>query len=177
MTPEQVLAGRIDAYGQGGGTHLPLLAAVLAVARPGPVLEVGTGHCSAPLLSEVCHAMGRQWYVLESDPEWGEAAAGLPSACISLVQSYGHGEHPYHPAGEWAVVFVDCSPGSARLPVVRALRDRAEFIVVHDTDNAGGDVGELVEYLEAFPHVFTYQRMRPWTTVVSAVRAYPGGGR
>lgn len=158
---------RSEAYGARNGTHLPLLASVLAIARPGPVLEIGVGHCSSPLIAEMCRAMGREWWALDSHPDWLRTTLDLDPK-ITVLGEYSEMEWQ----GEWSVVFVDCSPGTARLPVVQALRSRAEFIVVHDTDNLSGDVADLVEVLDAFPHHFTYKRMSPWTTVVSDVRAY-----
>lgn len=166
-------AARQAAYASGSGTHLPLLASVLAVARPGPVLEVGTGHCSSPLIAEMCAAMGRVWSAVDQDVVWTEVVRDLKPTTAERVPSY---EVLADWDDIWSVVFVDCSPGPSRLPVVRSLLSKAEFIVIHDTDNAGGDVGDLVEFLHACPHEYTYTRMRPWTTVVSAVRAYPGGG-
>ena len=115
----------------GGGSHVPLLASVVAIARPGPVLELGVGDMSTPLLREMCRAMGRE------------------------------------------LVSVDTSPPPSRLELVKSMRERAEFIVIHDTDNQGGDLTELVAYLEGFRHARVCRDFTPWTTVVSDTRGYP----
>lgn len=48
-------------------THIPILAAVVAMTD-GPVLELGTGLNSTPLLSEMCFHMSRDLYSIETDP-------------------------------------------------------------------------------------------------------------
>jgi hypothetical protein len=144
----------------GEGSHIPLLASVVAIARPGPVLELGVGDSSTPLLREMCRAMGREHFRLDTSPEWCERYDAIP---LSIgLPIFAH---------EWAVVFVDTSPPPNRLELVRLAR--SEFIVVHDTDNQSGDLTELVECLQTFPHCFTYDAFRPWTTVVSRTRSYP----
>lgn len=158
MTPDELREAREAAYGQRFGTHLPLLASVVAIARPGAVLEIGTGHSSAPLLAEMCKAMGREWHVKETDAAW-----------LDSVRDLGPKEsEPYNVA----VVFVDCS-GWDRLAWITAFRDKAEFIVVHDTDNPSGDLKPMTDYLDTFTCRYDYKVMTPWTTVVSMTRAYP----
>ncbi len=157
-TPERLRAAREAAYAAGVGTHLPLLAACIAKAGPGAVWEIGVGHASSPLISEMAVATGRAYYAWDSDPYWLDttndrgASEGVPKVC--------------------AVAFVDCI-GTERLRWVRELRDVAEFIVIHDTDNQGGDLNELLAYLDTFTYRYDYKIMRPWTTVVSMTRAYP----
>lgn len=143
----------------GAGSHVPLLASVVAIARPGPVLELGVGDSSTPLLREMCRAMGREHFRLDTSPEW---AAKYDALILGDQPTFRY---------DYAVVFVDTSPPPNRLDLVQAVR--SEFIVVHDTDNQGGDLTELVEYLQTFPHCFTYDAFRPWTTVVSRTRSYP----
>ena len=151
----------------GAGSHVPLLASVVATAGPGPVLELGVGDSSTPLLRELCKAMGRELVGVDTHEEW--------------ARKYGAHLLSAPPAGlwerDWAVVFIDTSPPPTRLELVQLVRYRAEFIVIHDTDNQGGDLADLVAYFDTFPHLYTDESTRPWTTVVSGTRAYPGGGR
>jgi hypothetical protein len=162
MTPDELRQAREAAYGQRFGTHLPLLAAVIAIAGPGSVLEVGTGHSSAPLISEMCKAMRRGWLVHDTDPMWRATIDDLGKSYVVEMAD----------VGGCAVAFVDCV-GWDRLKWLRHLRDRAEFIVVHDTDNPSGDLKEMTDYLDTFTHRYDYKVMTPWTTVVSMTRAYP----
>ena len=157
-TPESLRAAREAAYAAGVGTHLPVLAACIAKAGPGIVVEMGTGHASAPLISEMCRATGREAVVFDTDQYWLDAVKDLLPI----------GGRPMTAA----VVFIDCI-GELRLTVAQEWRDRAEFIVIHDTDNQGGDLNELLAYLDTFTYRYDYKVMRPWTTVVSMTRAYP----
>ncbi len=146
----------------GEGSHIPLLASVVAIAQPGPVLELGVGEKSTPLLREMCRAMGRELVSADTSPEWAKRFGA------AMLEQVG---------GEaWSVVFIDTTAPPTRIELVQRMRGRAEFIVVHDTDNQGGDLAELIEYLGTFPHRYDYTLMRPWTTVVSDARAFPGGG-
>ena len=145
----------------GASSHASLLAAVVAIARPGPVLELGVGEGSTPLLREMCKAMGRELVSVDNHPEW----AGTFNA---RMWDDGAGLQR-----DWSVVFVDTSAPPTRLELVQMFRARAEFIVVHDTDNQGGDLDDLIAALDAFPFKYTADYSTPWTTVVSDTRSYP----
>lgn len=151
MTPRE------KAYGEGFGTHLPLLASVIAIARPGPVFEIGVGHCSTPLIAEMCKAMERDHHVKETSHVWLESVCDLEPR-LSIPSTI-------------AVAFIDCA-GPDRLLWAETMRNLAEFIVIHDTDNQGGDLTDLIDYLDTFPHRYDYKSMCPWTTVVSMTRSY-----
>lgn len=155
MTP------RDRTYGEGFGTHIPLLASVIAKAGPGAVFEVGTGHASAPLVSEMCKSSDRDWWVYDTDEQWIELVKDLGS--FTRMQD---GNVP-----KCAVAFVDCV-GWDRLKWIRRLRDVAEFIVVHDTDNPAGDLREMNACLDTFTYRYDYTVMTPWTSVVSMIRKY-----
>jgi hypothetical protein len=111
-------------------THLPLLMACVSVTS-GPVLEVGAGRCSTPVLHAVCRAQQRRLVTVEGDP-W----------CFDHLQRhYADQGHEFRRGYEclpelagqaWAVVFSDESPGSRRAETVRLFLDVADFIVIHD---------------------------------------------
>ena len=155
---------RENAYAQRFGTHLPLLAATIAKARPGAVLEIGTGHSSAPLIAEMCKATNRRWYVYDTDEFWLDAVADLQPQIIR--------DAVFTESVIAAVAFVDCT-GHDRLKWIRRFRHLAEFIVVHDTDNPAGDLKYMNDYLDTFTHRYDYKVMTPWTSVVSMTRSYP----
>lgn len=162
MTPDELRQAREQAYAQRFGTHLPLLAAVIAKAGPGAVLEVGTGHASAPLIAEMCRANGRAWVVYDTDSMWLDMVADLGPLVLGVMEA----------TGPCAVALVDCV-GWDRLKWLQHLRDQAEFIVVHDTDDPAGDLKEMNAYLDTFKYRYDYKVMTPWTSVVSMTRSYP----
>jgi hypothetical protein len=115
------------------GTHLPLLMASVA-ATSGPVLEVGAGRFSTPILHAVCRAQRRPLVTVEGDP-W----------CFEHISRHYAGPgHEFHrgyeslqklAAQHWSVVFSDESPGSRRAETVRVFLDVADFIVIHDVQS------------------------------------------
>jgi len=156
-----------------GRTHEPLLAAAVAIARPGPVLEVGAGNYSTPLLHALCAAMGRELLTIESDINWVERFASLRSSTHKLVHVIDwDAAIPLTDSRTWSVVFIDHAPALRRVVEIDRLADRAEFIVVHDSEDAAYNYGPS---FEKFKHQHDYKRFTPWTTVLSNVRSFPEG--
>jgi len=163
---------RSHAHADGWGTHLPLLASVIATAKKGPVLEIGVGRCSSPTVVEMCRAMGRKLTGLDSEKFWLDELADLNyPELIHFINWADIGE--WIDGKKFAVIFIDHGPGEARLPVLKAVRGHAEFIVVHDTFNPGYLVG-LDDELATFKYKSDYILMPSCTSVVSDVRAYAG---
>jgi len=144
------------------GTHLPYL--LEAVRRTtGPVLELGAGDGSTPVLHELCSMSGRLVVTVDCSMEWLVRYA-------SLMNEQHRFEHKLDPSEtewltkDWAVVFVDHSPGETRRAAIARARERAEYIVVHDTEELGYEIEEL---LSSFKHRKDFRYARPWTSVVS----------
>lgn len=148
----------------GASTHIPVLAWALANTR-GPILELGTGLYSTPLI----HAMAGQRRVLslESNSKWFE-----------LASAFAHGRHQVRRVSEtwpdddaafdswWGLVFVDQYPPEARGACIARLRDRADMIVVHDSELV--DYYGLTAVFPLFKHVVTCRWFDPkWTTILS----------
>jgi predicted O-methyltransferase YrrM len=163
------LKERSQAYDGGFGTNVPLLAAVLAVAPPGDVLELGAGNFSTPLMSEMCRAMQRRLVTVDSNLDWitrfgdiTDETRIVNGATLSWDEAS---------KGRWAVALVDMAAGCDRAAAIEFLRHRADFIVVHDTHNnyfAGVDA-----VLATFVHRYDYTSLCPTTTVVSETLNYP----
>jgi hypothetical protein len=184
----EALNERSNAFGAGGyGTHLPLLAAVMARADytsacskscdgddcDGPVLECGAGFYSTTLLNTMCRASSRRLYTLESDPAWLAKFAHLASENHILQRVDGWQGDPWGEAirsfdvDRWSVVFID---HREKIDRVAAMRDKADFIVVHDTRNSFH--AGLDDLLETFRYRFDYTEMSPCTTVVSMTEEF-----
>lgn len=152
----------IDGY----ATHLPILAASVAMARPGPVLELGAGAFSTPLLHAICTVTSRQLVTLDNDPAWVQQFSSFRSALhrVELVASWDDAI----PDGEWSVVFVDHGPAERRKIDVDGLRDKCELMVVHDTEDIRYEYPDAL--FAKFAHRFDYKRLTPHTTVLSMTR-------
>ena len=141
---------------QGYATWLPAMMDCLLRTR-GPVLEVGGGLWS-PVLHAFCDRI-RMLTTVETDPEW----YGL---MLSLANPW-HLVYAELPAGcSWDVALVD-GPTAERQPMIEALRGRAKYIVVHDTQD-GGYGWDFKGYT-----VSEWASLSPATSVLSAVTDTP----
>lgn len=142
-------------------THLPLLVACVQHTQ-GPVLELGLGTFSTPVLHALCAEHQRVLYSLESDPLWLREFEhfATPWHKLVLVEDWAKTliEQP------WDVALVDQAPPIQRVQDVARLRSFAKFIVVHDTENRCYQYEPL---LTTFKHRVEWQRYSPWTSVVS----------
>jgi len=160
-----------QAFANGYGTHIPLLAAVLAVARKGPVLELGSGWSSTLLLNEMCKASGRKLRTIDSDMNWLSQFEKLKSQDHELVHAPDWDVAVADTLGtEWSVIFIDHAPAERRIVDIEKLANKAEFIVIHDTEDPTYNYGPT---LAKFKYAFEYRQMSPYTSVFSNVRPYP----
>lgn len=117
-------------------THQPVLYAAVMKSK-GPILELGCGDGSTPLLHELCEQQGRRLVTVENNREWWDR----------YRKQYVTEWHRFIFADdwpavltddqldiEWGVVFVDQSPWEARHQSIRIFGDHAEYVVLHDCD-------------------------------------------
>lgn len=149
----------------GWDSHLPLLLAAFE-ATHGPVLELGVGHCSTPLLHALCHATKRPLLSLESNVVWRDQFGGLETAEheIRLLDGWSGWESAYAEQ-DWGLVFVDESPSEHRAEVLAKVAG-STVAVVHDAERKDGG---LMGAIRAFPHHFFYKprARQPWSAVCS----------
>jgi hypothetical protein len=144
------------------GTHLPVLMTFMARTR-GPVLEMGCGDSSTPML----HAWCRDRRIVSVD---GDA---------SFVAKYAHLEGPRHQFVHvfdwsafdvrqlgvvWEIAFIDHAPAEQRIVDIERLRTRVKFIILHDAHDAF-----YQPILASFRYRLDYTDMFPCTTVVSDI--------
>jgi hypothetical protein len=117
-----------------GSHQAPLVGCVGACARyANPVLELGVGHFSTPLLHSLCGAIGLPLISVESDKKW----------CDEFEPEYSSLEHWFwtgdyepivtdliHTHHRFSVAFLDQSDG--RPAMFAKLLPCCRYIVVHD---------------------------------------------
>jgi hypothetical protein len=145
-------------------THLPVLTAAICRTAKGPVLELGCGYYSTPVLHEICAVQNRILISADNDKSWLEK--------FEYMQSEKH--QFYCPADwtklevidvyRWSVVFIDHHPPLRRKIDIERLQNNADFLVIHDTENP---IYHYEQVLAAFKYRFDYKKLHPWTTVVS----------
>ena len=153
---------------QGYDTHLPMLAYCVANST-GPVLELGMGDASTPFLHALCK--GRLLVSGDFNSEWCEKYRAFETLThiIAHVTDWLQWGYIKDPIQRWGAVLVDQSPGEMRTPVVRALKGKAKFLVLHDSekDHGSGANYGYEQVIPLFKYASEYRYLRPYTMVLS----------
>lgn len=145
------------------GTHIaPLLTAVLNTT--GDVFEMGSGDWSTPFLHALCAKEKRTLLTADTDKEWLSHFADLARPWHKLVHVELEWAWDYVGDQKWGVVFVDHKPGDRRIHDIVRFKDKAQVIVVHDTENPGYGYEHVFKF---FKYRYDYKRYNVWTTLVS----------
>lgn len=156
----------------GFGSHsVPMMVAFEHTT--GPVLELGSGYFSTPMLHHVCKRANRPLLTLESDAKWLETFKHFSSDHHRLVH-FAHAKDRSYDINQLVdfdrigLCFVDHSPCQRRIDDIKALRSKVDVFVVHDTEKAFY-ADWLYHYwpdLNDFKYTYTF-KARPATTIVS----------
>lgn len=111
------------------GSHIPALLKAIKQTSALPVLELGMGDYSTPILSEV----GRQVFSYENNEQYFRSFAHLrsPQHHLALVRDWS--EVPIE-SQLWSVALVDHAPVERRQIEVGRLLYRALVVVCHDSE-------------------------------------------
>jgi hypothetical protein len=122
------------------GTHASILADVACATR-GPILELGAGTHSTPILRAVALRMNRTLVTVDHNPRWLDALSfsSSPLHQTVTIKGWGRSDFSSEPLRQllrqrWALVFVDQGDWWGRLQSIRLLRKRASYICIHDWD-------------------------------------------
>ena len=114
-----------------GSWMAPLMACI--TATDGPILEIGAGDWSTPFLHHYCACVNRELVTVEADKEWAKRYNNL-SARFHWIDTgpYLDVVKKLVQERKWSVALVDGSPSETRVHQCLLLKDRTEFLVVHD---------------------------------------------
>lgn len=146
-------------------THVPLLTRVFDISE-GDVLEIGTGYFSTLLLHWLSTMSKRHVYSYESKDGWYQKA-------LKYNKNYHHivlcknWESADFVNKHWGVVFVDHSPEARRHVDVARLKDKADYIVIHDTSPECDEIYQYSKIWPLFKYRYDYTKIAPNTSVVS----------
>lgn len=138
-------------------THLEALVST-ALATDGPILEMGCGDYSTPVLAAIANKMGRGFVVHSSNEEWASKFSDL--ADVNIV-NWDEWEPP-----QFGMALLDSEEHTLkRLSRLPKLLEVGGAVVVHDADIVssypawrGTVAGRGVQF---------YKRQRPWTAVIA----------
>lgn len=153
----------IRSYSPNFGTHIPVLIRVLQISQ-GPVLELGMGVFSTPLLHILCAKDNRLLISFESNQYYFERHQEFKTDMhrINFVENWDLAKIEDK---KWGVAFIDHDPTSRRHIEARRLTNVAEFVVIHDSEPE-----RRCRYQDIYPlfkYRFDYKEFTPWTTVLS----------
>ena len=123
------------------GAHYPVLAALLANTK-GPVLELGVGNYSTPLIYFMCP--DRFCISIDNNKDWHEFYRSkfgnrfhyfIYADLVSEMVKTHILVCPEFKNIIWDVVFIDHSPAEDRVKCIELLRDKARYIIVHDSED------------------------------------------
>lgn len=147
-------------------THMPTLLACLQHTS-GPVLELGSGWFSTPVLS--AFATDRLVRTVETDRDWHALVSRI---CTNQPITPHRHQIIYVPDYEeapifdqdWEIVLLDHEPPPRRGADALRLRDRCRLMIGHDSQHPA--YGYAAAF-GTFKYQFTDSQRFPWTTAVS----------
>lgn len=156
------------------GSHIPVLIKVLSISE-GPILELGTGLNSTPVLHWLCNETKRKIDSYESIPMFHRAAWNYHNDyhTIHLVEDW---DKDLKIDKHWGVVFIDHAPGIRRNVEMGRLAQNADYVIVHDTEpksdwhykysNHFGDYKYRFDYTKAYPHTSVFSNFKDLTNLL-----------
>lgn len=146
------------------GTHLPMLIKAIE-ATDGPILELGMG-VSTWVIEMLCKQTKRPIYSYENDPKWYLEYKKYESEYhrVLLVEDWDKIDIG---GNDWGVVLIDHRPALRRHVDALRVKDNADYILLHDSEP---EIDRFYKYSRIYPHFkyhFTYDKCKPYTTVVS----------
>jgi hypothetical protein len=141
------------------GTHLPYLAKLLQRVD-GPILEMGSGFFSTPLLywHTVMHSQTFRSY--ESKKAWADTM-GAP---VQFVQDWSQVNINEM---RWSLVFIDHGQALLRKDHAIAVKDLTDYVVLHDTEYQHEPTYRYSEVWPHFKHRLDFTDILPHTTILS----------
>lgn len=146
-------------------THFPMLIKLVQMTT-GPIIEVGSGLFSTPLLHWLCFENKRKLLTLEQHQHYMDFAQKFRSENheVLLVK---HLER-YDWKGHASVVFIDHSPKKPRTRGDDALlfKGKADYIILHDAGPHAKTKYGYQQLYDKFNYVFNWSGAIPNTTVL-----------
>ncbi len=153
-------------------THQPFLWHFLKKTKK-PILELGAGYGSTPLLHTFSEHFSIPLTTVDHDWNWlgyfKEYQSTLHELVYADIEEEGWESYIHCiPEKEWGVVFIDQGSWQSRIDTARALRDKADYIIIHDVDylvrecDFGKNGDDEFDFSSEFPYFKTFYPEEPW---------------
>lgn len=146
-------------------SHIPILVRAFDLSE-GDVLEVGTGYFSTTLLHWLGATTGRKIVSYETDPQWFERAKRYQNDYHDVIFVNDWDAIPLDQK-QWGLAFIDHAPHARRSVDIKRLKDKAEYIVAHDTEPRSEKLYGYPDIYSLFKYRVDYKKVEPWTSVFS----------
>lgn len=152
-------------YNPNWSSHLPILIKVLNISE-GPVLEMGMGPFSTPVIHWLCLDQKRILVSYENDLNYFNQNKVFGAAWhqIKLVKNWSQADIENT---HWGLAFIDHTPELRRSIDIKRISNKADYIVVHDSEEKSEHKYHFTEIYPLFKYRYNYQRQKPYTTVLS----------
>jgi len=150
------------------GSHIPVLIKVLSMSS-GPVLELGTGLNSTPVIHWLCNESKRRIESYESSEMFYLAARNYRNDFhgVHHVTQLGGWDNIDFESIHWGVVFIDHAPGKRRVDEMIRLANHADYVVVHDTEERSDWHYRYSKGFPEYKHRVDYIKAYPNTSILS----------
>lgn len=145
-------------------SHIPVLAKLLPMSR-GPVLEMGTGYFSTPLLHWMCLAEKKLLTSYETNSNFYNAFTQFNTEHHKVIFVSNYDDAPIEKP--WGLAFIDHAPALRRVVDIKRLANCAEYVIIHDSDGKEDKKYRYKEIYPLFNYSYTFAVARPYTTVLS----------
>jgi hypothetical protein len=153
-------------YSAGWASHLPVLIKILQGSE-GPVLEIGSGVFSTPVMHWLCQESKRQLVTYENVPEYYNMNKAFRSGLHEIVLVEDWDQMPIENQ-HWGVALIDHNPVERRKIEAARLASIADYVILHDTEpHMDIETGYIKETFPLYKHHYMHKRQRPYTSVVS----------
>ena len=150
-------------------THL--VPTITAAIRSGvlwpdlPILELGCGHYSTPLLASIAKMQQRKLHLISSDPKWAEFFQ-KDSQNISIIE--GNSWPDVSLSGDWGMVLVDNEQYVyQRFAQLFKLHENAKIVVFHDANRIAENEISWGPIQILYKYVYFFDRYSPSTAILS----------
>ena len=159
------------------GSHAIVLLAAVYVSKSGPIVELGMGSTSSPLLHRLSLDQNRQLLSADSDIRWINYFSSFSSnntlhrlKYIEIKSQMGveWAKMNLENYTGWSVVFIDHRPGSRRQFDLIFYSQNNDLVVLHDTEKSS-----LYNYdkgLALYRYRYRFTRLEPYTDILSSTK-------
>ena len=154
-----------------GGSHIPVLVKMMKQIN-GPVLELGIGHSSTPILHWLCAEKGLPLLSLEDDKDWYDEFASFKTFNhrVEFVEDWNELHQFKVYDTRWSIALIDNNPVRKRVRMAKRLRHHVDFLLLHDAEPENDYIYSYSTIYNNFKYKYIYDKVWPFTAILSRTK-------